>query len=173
MTWEAVTAVGTIFTGFVILGTALIGFDQLRQLRTQRRDVAAVELVRSLQDDEFLEACRSMFSVGDQAILPDALQKNVQYNKAAMVLGFRFEMLGVLVYRGTIPFEIAEDLVGGFVLLAWKRLKSTTLETRTSLGWPMFLEWFQWLAEQFEKRQRLEQTPAHVRAADWRPDSIQ
>jgi hypothetical protein len=50
-------------------------------------------------------------------------------------------------------------------------LKSTTLETRTSLGWPMFLEWFQWLAEQLEKRQRLEQTPAHVRLTDWRPDS--
>jgi hypothetical protein len=171
VSWEAVTAVGTIFTGLVILGTALIGLDQLRQLRTQRRDVAAVELVRSLQDEMFLDAYRSIFAAGDEEISPDPRRTNAQYNKAAVVLGFRFEMLGVLVYRGTIPFEIAEDLVGGFVLLAWKRLRNTTLETRTSLGWPMFLEWFQWLAEQLEKRQRLEQTPAHVRAADWRPDS--
>jgi hypothetical protein len=169
MSWEAVTAVGTIFTGAVILGTALIGFDQLRQVRTQRRDAAAVELVRSLQDDAFLEAYRVIFGSGEEALSADSCQTTAQYNKAAIVLGFRFEMLGVLVYRDTIPFDIAEDLVGGFVLLAWRRLKTTTLGTRTALSWPMFLEWFQWLAEQLEKRQRLEQTPAHLRAADWRP----
>jgi hypothetical protein len=169
MSWEAVTAAGTIFTGVVILGTALIGFDQLRQARTQRRDAAAVELVRSLQDDAFLEAYRVIFGAEEEARLSGPDQTTANYNKAAIVLGFRFEMLGVLVFRGTIPFDIAEDLVGGFVLLAWRRLKTTTLGTRTALGWPMFLEWFQWLAEQLEKRQRLEQTPAHLRAADWRP----
>ncbi len=86
-----------------------------------------------------------------------------------MVLGFRFEMLGVLVYRRVIPFEIAEDLVGGLVLGAWNRLTDTTLETRVTLEWPAYFEWFQWLAEQFEKRERLQQTPAHIRADDWRP----
>jgi hypothetical protein len=169
VTWEAVTAVGTTFTGLVIFVTAVVGIVQLRQFRAQRRDVAAVELVRSLQDDTFLDAYRSIFAAGGQAISPDPRQADAGYNKAAIVLGFRFEMLGVLVYRGTIPFEVAEELVGGFVLLAWKRLKNTTLETRASLGWPTFLEWFQWLAERFEQRQRLEQMPAHIREKEWRP----
>jgi hypothetical protein len=169
MSWEAVTAVGTVFTGLVIVVTAFVGVNQLRQFRAQRRDAAAVELVRSLQDDTFLDAYRMIFAAGDDALSADPRQTTAPYNRAAVVLGFRFEMIGVLVYRGTIPFEIAEELVGGFVLLAWRRLKNTILEARIALAWPMFLEWFQWLAEQLEKRQRLEQTPAHIRVAEWQP----
>ena len=160
MNWEAVTAVGTVHH-FVIFVTALVGIGQLRQFRAQRQDAAAVELVRSLQDDAFMQAYRRVFSASGHC----------EYEEAAVVLGFRFEMLGVLVYQGTIPFDIAQDLVGGLVLGAWNRLRQTTIEMRLELGWPAYLEWFQWLAEQFERRDRLQQIPAHIRAVDWRPGS--
>jgi hypothetical protein len=168
VSWDALTAIGTVFTSLVIVVTAVIGMGQLRQFRAQRRDVAAVELVRSLQDDSYLEAYRRIFSVAykDRANPPS---EAIDYDKAAVTLAFRFEMLGVLVYRGTIPFDIAEDLVGGLVVLTWRRLRDATLENRVTLGWPTYMEWFQWLAEQLERRERLDQTPAHIREAAWRP----
>lgn len=50
MSWEAVAGVEHAITGLVIAVTAFVGFDQLRQLREQRRDSATVELVRTFQD---------------------------------------------------------------------------------------------------------------------------
>jgi hypothetical protein len=76
-------------------------------------------------------------------------------------------MLGLLVHRGTIPFETGEQLIGGLVLGSWRRLRKTVETTRTALQWPTYMEWFQWLAEQFEKRERLQQVPAHIRWRDW------
>ena len=91
------------------------------------------------------------------------------YVEAAHILAMRFELLGVLVYRGAVSFEVTEDLGGGAVLAAWLRLKDLAFEIRETQSYPMYLEWFQWLAEQFEKRDRLQQTPAYMRHRDSTP----
>lgn len=172
VSWEAVTALGTVFTGLVIVVSAVVAAGQLRQFRAQRQDWTAIELVRSLQDDAMGRAYRNVFypSAGKPATRLAA--ESFEHEDAAVVLGFRFEMLGVLVYRGVIPFDIVEDLVGGLVLGSWTRLKANVLQTRIEYEWPGYLEWFQWLAEQFETRARFEQTPAHIRVKHWRPPGI-
>lgn len=171
MSWEAVTAVATIITSLVIVVTAIVGFDQLRLFRGQRQDTAAVELVRSIQDDTFLEAYRLVYSLPAGASAADLRAKGDECVKAAVTLGFRFEMLGVLVHRDAIPFDIVEDLCGGLVVGSWQRLSDTVRATRTEQGWPSYLEWYQWLAEQFEGRNRLEVSPAFVRLKGWQPPS--
>ena len=169
MNWEAVTAWSTAFTGLVILITALVGVNQLAQLRAQRRDTAAVELMRSLQDPDFSRAVARILSLPPAMPAKDLRALGRDYVEAAQILAMRFELLGVLVYRGAVSFEVTEDLGGGAVLAAWLRLKDLAFETRETQSYPMYLEWFQWLAEQFEKRDRLQQTPAHVRHRDWTP----
>lgn len=160
MSWEAVTAVGTVFTAFAIVVTAVAGVDQLRQLRAQRRDAAAVDLLRSLQDESFARALRLILKASDS---------DPHYGEAVLLVGFRLEMLGALVHKQTVPFEIAEELIGGPVVICWRNLKTSTIEDRNAQGWPAHFEWFQWLAEQFEKHGRFEKTPAHVRLKDWSP----
>jgi hypothetical protein len=169
MSWEAITALGTVFTGVVIIATAIVGVGQLRQLYEQRRDAAAVELVRSLQDETFSHAFALIFSLPPEVSASDLRARGAEYEEAALVLSFRFEMLGVLIHRGTISFEVTEEVVGGGIVSVWRRLKEVIRETRVAMKWPAHLEWFQWLAEQFEKRGRLQQTPAYVRYRDWTP----
>jgi hypothetical protein len=171
MNWEAVTAVSTAFTGLVILVTALVGVYQLAQLRAQRRDSGAVELVRSLQDKDFSRAFYLIMALPAGISAGELRALGSDYLEAVQILAFRFETLGVLVYRGAISFDIAEDLVGGAIVSIWRRVKDIAEETRDVQGWPMYLEWFQWVAEQFEKRGRLEQTPAHERHRYWSPAS--
>jgi hypothetical protein len=169
VSWEAVTAVAAVVTSLVIVVTAIVGFDQLKLFGAQRQDTAAVELVRSIQDDAFVEAYQLVYSLPIGIEATELRAKGDEYARAALTLGFRFEMLGVLVHRGAIPFDIVEDLVGGAVVGSWRRLGDTVRATRTEKAWPMYLEWFQWLAEQFESRDRLEASPAFVRLKDWRP----
>ncbi len=169
MSWEAVTAIAAILTTLVIVVTAIVGFDQLKLFRGQRQDTAAVELVRSLQDDTFLAAYQLIYNLPVGTSAADLQAKGDEYIGAAVTLGFRFEMLGVLVHRGAIPFDIVEDLAGGLVVGSWRRIGDTVRRTRLEQAWPAYLEWFQWLAEQFEGRNRLEVSPAFLRLKDWQP----
>lgn len=167
MNWGAVTAVATVFTGCVIVVTAIVGVYQLRQLHEQRRASAAIELMRSLQDTTFASAFRLIFELPTGLSAAEFRARGPEFEEAAQILAFRFEPLGLLVYRGTISFEITEQLIGGAVMCLWERLKDITHKTREERKWPQYCEWFQWLAEQFEKRGRLEDIPAHVRLRDW------
>jgi len=169
MGWEAVTAIATAFTGFVILVTAIVGVYQLRQLREQRRDSSAIELMHSLQDTTFAQAFRVVLSLPAEMSASELRARGTDFEEAATILAFRFETLGLLVYRGAISFEVMEELVGGAVLEIWNRLKEPIRDIRAENDWPMYCEWFQWLAEQFEKRGRLQQSPAHIRLSDWTP----
>lgn len=169
MTWEAVTAIATAFTGCVILITAIVGVYQLRQLRDQRRDSAAIELMRSLQDPTFARAFQLVLSLPAEVPASELQASGTNLDEAATILAIRFETLGLMVYRGAISFDVMEDLVGGVVLNIWNRLKDPICEIRTKKDWPMYCEWFQWLAEQLEKRGRLQEIPAHIRLRDWGP----
>jgi hypothetical protein len=169
MSWEAVTAIATACTCCVILITAIVGMYQLRQMRDQRRDAAAIELMRSLQDTTFARAFRLITLLPQEMPTSERQVRDANFEEAATILAFRFESLGLLVYRGTIAFEVMEEGVGGAVLTIWNHLKDSIYEIRTKENWPMYCEYFQWLAEQFEKRGRLQQIPAHIRLQDWTP----
>jgi hypothetical protein len=169
VTWEAVTAIATASTGCVILITAVVGVYQLRQLREQRRDLAATELMRSLQDTMFAQAFRLILQLPARVTADELLARGPDLEEAAQIVAFRFETFGLMVYRGAIAYDVMEELVGGATVNLWKRLESWIVETREKQNWPGYCEWFQWIAEQFAKRGRLEQTPAHVRLEDWTP----
>ena len=169
MAWEAVTAVATAFTGCVIAVTALVGIYQLRQLREQRRDASTIELMRSLQDPTLARAFLTILSLPEGAPASELRAQGPQVEEDAQILEFRFETLGLLVYRNTISFDVVDEIIGGLILKVWYRLKAAINQTREEKNWPMYCEWFQWLAEQFEKRGRLQQIPAHLRLGDGGP----
>jgi len=168
MNWEAVTAISTACTGAVILATAIVSLRQLRQFEVQRRDAASLELMRSLQDQTFSHAFRVIMSLPEGASAAELRARGAEFEEAAQLLALRIENLGVLAYRGTVAFEIISELAGGGIVGIWSRLKDTARETRERMRYPMYLEWFQWLAEQLEARERLNERPAHERLKDWR-----
>jgi hypothetical protein len=167
--WEAITAVSTAFTGFAIVITAVVAIGQFREQAAQRRDTASVELVKTLQDGLFVHAFQTVFLACDDISLADLRKLGPECEESARLLSFRFEMLGVLIHRGTISFEVTEELVGGAIVSVWRRFRQVTKDVRETHAYPVYMEWFQWLAEQLEKRGRLEQAPAHVRFKEWEP----
>ncbi len=126
--------------------------------------------MRSLQDTTFSRAFRLTMQLPADASAAEVLACGQETEEAAMVIAFRFETLGLMVYRGAIAFDVMDELVGGATVNLWNRLKNWIGCTRETAGWSMYCEWFQWIAEQFEKRGRLQQMPAHVRLKDWIPN---
>jgi hypothetical protein len=169
MSWDALTAISTAFTGVVIAVTAIVGVIQLRQIREQRRDAGTIELVRSFQDADFTNAVHLVLALPRNVSAAELREKGHEYQSAVDTIGMRFESLGLLVYRGVVSFDVTEELIGGGVVSAWERLEATIRERRDALDYPMWMEWFQWLAEQFQTRDRMHQAPAHERLRGWRP----
>jgi hypothetical protein len=169
MTWEALTAVGTALTALVIVVTAIIGLSQLQQIRAQRRDAAAVELMRSFQDADFTYAWTCIGALPPGISAAQLRAHGAKCVESAQILALRFEMLGVLVHRGAIGFDVTEELCGGGAVAMWQCLRDFAYDTRQAQSYPTYLEWFQWLAEQFEKRDRFGQTPAYELHREWTP----
>jgi len=153
----------------VIVATAIAGFVQIRQLRDQRRDTASIELVRTFQDTEFVRAFDLVMSLPVGLPAEQLRARGPEFVQAARTVAIRLEFVGALVYRRTVSFDVTEEICGGATVSIWHRVKALVEAERMEQDYPMFLEWFQWLAEQFEKGKYLTHSPAHVRERNWKP----
>ena len=163
----ALSQIAQILGGTAVVIALVFGMIQIHQFRRQRLDAAAIELMRSLQDREFTHAFRLLYPL-PEGIPADALRAlGVEYEEAALAMGARFESMGLLVYRDSLPMHLVEEIIGGAVVLLWKRLRPWTEANRVEQAHPLLFEWFQWLAERLEERGRPTEVPAYVRHRDW------
>ena len=146
----------------------VFGMLQLRQHQQQSRDMAIVELARSFEDPDFTEAYILVTSL-DVGISDDELRaKGPKYVDAAMRVGWKFETVGVLIFKRVVPMDAMADLVGGFSLKLWSILSEWAEEMRARKCQPEFFEWYQWLVERLEERGQSTQEPAYQAHRSWR-----
>jgi hypothetical protein len=137
---------------FAILFGIVFGLIQLRQARIQRRELAILECARSSKADF------------------DEL--GAHYEAAAIRVGMKFETMGLLVHRGVIPLDAMSDLVGGAALTIWSVTQDWCEETRKYRSHPTFWEWYQWLVERLQERDRQGREPVFLTEANWREPKI-
>ncbi len=155
--------------GFITVVAAVIfGALQIRQFRLQRRDLAAVELVRSFQDKEFTHALILLHELPEDVTPNEMRAKSKEYEEAALIIGMKFESMGVLVYRGVVPISAVDELVGGVAIALWARLHRWVEAVRIEQSQPMFLEWFQWIVERFADPKRKRHEPAYKEYRNWK-----
>ncbi len=155
--------------GFITVVAAVIfGALQIRHFRLQRRDLAAVELVRSFQDKEFTHALLLIHALPENISATDLRAKGQEYEEAALIIGMRYESMGVLVHRGVVPISAVDELVGGVAITLWSRLDRWVEAIRTEQSQPMFLEWFQWIVERFADPKRKRHEPAYKEYRNWK-----
>jgi hypothetical protein len=161
--------IAQILSGITVVAGVIFGFLQFRQYQHQRRDAAALEIMRSFQDSEFTRSMRLLYALPDALSASEFRALGSEHEDAALVVGTRFETMGLLGFREDIPFELLEDLIGGVCIALWIKLRVWAEDVRREQKQRMFLEWFQWLAERLEERGRTDKTPAYERCRAWRP----
>lgn len=153
MNWEAVTAIGTVFTGLVILVTVILGRRQLDQLRraTQLEGTIAVfaeldgpaqsearrfvqfELPARMKDEKFR----------GEVVLVGAADESV--HKELLVLR-TFERIGAYINEGLLEGSLFHRVASGRILGMWRCLGDVVEVHRESLG--------PWVWENFERLYR-------------------
>jgi hypothetical protein len=166
---ETLADLAQVLGAVAVLAAIAFGFAQIRQFRQQRRDALAVELMRSIQDTEFTRSLRVLLTLPDGISASEFHKHGAELEDAAWALCTKYETLGYLVYRGIMPIELVEELVGGVGVHLWHRLRPWAESVRAEQNQPLMLEWFQWLVERLEERKRPQAVPAFKRVQHWTP----
>ena len=156
---------------FAVIFGIWLALKQLKLLRNQRRDLAIMECARAFEDKEFTEAYRLLTSLKAGQSKEQIVAYGEEYEIAALRAGMKFETIGLLVYKGVVPIDAIEDLVGGAALVIWNVLENWVKQTRVDRKHPTFQEWFEWLVDRLIERGEPYRSPAFEAYKTWKPPS--
>ncbi len=158
-----------IFGAAVVVGGLGFGVVQLHHYREQRRETAAIELLRSFHNPEFSRALRSVLDIPIGAHKKDLGECSTDQESAIMVVMLTFESIGLMVFRNIVPLDMVDELLGGVCVECWGRLNNYIRDMRIENKRDSLSEWFQWLAERLQENQaRNGYTVAYEHHRHWR-----
>lgn len=141
---------------------------EIRRSQRQRREIAAVELVRVVQSEQVASAFRLGLDVPVGASVAEVNALGDEHAQAVITICNTYENLGLLVFRGVVPYDLVRDLTGNVCVHYWNRLRSWTEELRRDVGEPAIFEWCQWLSERLASDPKLVKVaPAYELHRDW------
>jgi len=138
-----------VVTAFAVLIGVGFGLFQLRQANRNRRDLAAVDIIRTVQTQEVRIAVRSIFSLPENSD-PEIIRNDPEMLKAALAVDSACEMWGCMVFEGVVDLHLLDRMVGGWVRGTWTRLHVWVEAERVDTGSVNVGEWWQWLYELLE-----------------------
>ncbi len=159
-----------IFGAFVVVGGLGFAVIQMQHYRQQRRETAAIELLRSFQNPEFSRSLRAVLALAKGVRKSDLGDCSDGDQNAIMVVVLTFESIGVMVFRNIVPLEMVNQLLGGVCVESWTRLNQYMQDSRAESDRKTMSEWFQWLAERLaEHHARYGRPPAYEQYREWLP----
>ena len=138
-----------IFTAIAIVFGIVFGLIELRQATKSRRDLAAVDIVRTVQTQEVRQAVRRIFDLPLDAD-PQLIRNDPALLAAALAVDSACEMWGCMVFEGVVDHQLLDRMVGGWVRGTWTRLRAWVESERVETQSVNVGEWWQWLYELLE-----------------------
>lgn len=161
------STVAQVISTFTVVAGFVFAVYQTLNIRRQRRDETALTLIRTtMPPDVFGPA---VIALPDDAT-PEQIQAlDAEVERAIITACVNYENLGYLVYMRMIPLRLVDELIGGLIRQAWRKLRVWVAYTRTR-GNPNSFEWFEWLYDRLESQHAAQKRPpAPIVHRDWRP----
>lgn len=155
-------AAGSIFAGV-----------QLMQFIRQRERESAFHMLNSFRTVEFMTGHSLIFNMPED-LSKEEIEQYVGDKKVYLfVLLGTFESLGIMVFRREVSMNLVDDFFSGSIVTTWRKLSIYIKAIRDQNQRETFSEWFQWLAEQFERREsRHPDIPAYIEFRNWREKKL-
>src|SRR5207244_9445616 len=144
------SSVANVATALTVITGVGFGLVEAQRSRRARQERAAYAAVQALLSPQWMKSMIVVHSIPDGSSA-SAIEANADVLNAAHSVGVILEGLGYSVYARIVPLRVADDLVGGTVRLAWRKLEPYIEEARRRSGSQKTFEWFQWLAIQLER----------------------
>jgi hypothetical protein len=162
------TLLSIISTTAIVAG-GIFAAVQLRLINKQRARESALQLVHSARTPEFLNAVNIVFDLPDGLSKKDIEERLGDKMTNILVMFGTFESLGILIFRKEIDIKLVDDFFSGIIVLAGRKFKNYLVEVRNASHRQTYYEWFQWLYDQFEKRElKTPAVPSYITFRDWK-----
>lgn len=161
-----------ILGALVVIGGLVFAVMQMRSLRQQRRELAAIELFRSFGNANFNKAYETILALPEGLSRAELVAREPTGHGCAMLICTTMENIGVMTYQRIVPFQVVHNLMGASAVLLWRRLEKWVIELREELHNPEAFEWFQWLAEKLDEHNENTAGPAYLVHKDWEPTRL-
>ncbi|CAN5700973.1 hypothetical protein BH20ACT14_BH20ACT14_13370 [soil metagenome] len=138
-----------IATTSALVGGIALGLAEVRRAAQARRDLAAVDIVRTVQTQEVRRAVERVLRLSDGAD-PAVIRADPDVLAAALAVDSACGMWGSMVFEGVVDQYLLDRMVGGWIRGTWTRLQRWVDAARAEKGNPNVGEWWQWLYERLQ-----------------------
>jgi hypothetical protein len=153
----------------IVVGGLFFAMLQMRQIRQQRRELAAIELFRFFGNPKFTAAYKLILRQPDGLTAEELRAREPGLEDAAMLISATMENIGVMTYQRIVPFIVVNNLIGASAPVLWRKLANWAAVLRDEQQSPAAFEWFQWLAERLAEYQPGDTEPAYIAHKTWMP----
>ena len=159
----------SLFSTSAIVAGGIFAAVQLRQFNRQRARESMLQMVHSFRTPEFLKAVNIVFDL-PEGLSRKQIEERLGDNITSVLVMFgTFESLGILVFRREMDIQLVDDFFSGIIILSGRKLKNYLVEVREAGNRQTYYEWFQWLFEQFEKRElKTPAIPSYIAFSNWK-----
>ena len=158
-----------ILGALVVVGGLIFAIMQMRNIRQQRRELAAIELFRFFANPEFNKAYERILKLPDGLGAEEIAVRHPGMEHCAMLICTTMENIGVMTHQRIVPYIVVKNLMGSSSTILWKKLEHWVYTLREETGSVAAFEWFQWLAERLEELSDANEKPAFEAHKTWRP----
>jgi hypothetical protein len=156
----------------VVIGGLVFAIMQMRNIRQQRREMAAIELFRFFGNPDFNRAYECILQLPDGLSAKEIESRGPSMGRNAMLICTTMENIGVMTHQRIVPYAIVDNLIGASTVILWRKLEPWIESIRADVGTRSSFEWFQWLAEKLDELAQDNETPAYIKYKDWRPTRL-
>ena len=154
MSSEIVSVIADIALTLSLIVAIVFGIAQVRTAKVDRRERLTLGALRNFQSKEFAEMI--LLTMVDK--FPQNYQQWLEWPKAERVLFIQLiqemESLGILLGDGLIDIDLLDKTLGSFIVTTWEKLKPALTAMREKNNDPYLSEYFQWMAEQIDRRMK-------------------
>jgi len=165
------STIANIATALTVLTAVVFGLIEMRHARKEREERAAFVAVQAILTPAWMRSMVLVQTIPD-GVTASKIEADPRILEAAQSIGIILEGLGYAVFARMVPLNVVDELMGGTVRVAWRKLQRYVEYERERAGSQKTWEWFQWLAEQLDRNSRARTSltvGAHDAYRDWRP----
>ena len=165
------STLANIATALTVLTAVVFGLIEMRRARKEREERAAFVAVQAILRPAWIESMTLVQAISD-GTTPSQIETDPRLFQAVQSIACILESLGYAVFARMVPLNVVDEVLGGTVRIAWRKLRGYVEYERERAGSQKNWEWFQWLAEQVDRHSKARTSltlGAHDAYRDWRP----
>jgi hypothetical protein len=165
------STVANIATALTVLTAVVFGVIEMRRARKEREERAAFVAVQAILTPAWMQSM-SLVQAISEGTTPSQIETDPRLFQAVQSIACILESLGYAVFARMVPLNVVDELLGGTVRVAWRKLRGYVEYERKRAASQKTWEWFQWLAEQIDRHSKAPTSlavGAHDAYRDWRP----